>query len=318
MTVHRSVGWLGSKWLPRHKRFHFHFTPTYGSWMNLVERWFSALTTKKLQRSAHDLVAALAADIVEWVEHWNEDPKAFVWHKTADETLERLGRYCAAVTTLNSMAKQPDRTLAVGRERLEFIDGDVPLPPYPEWARSDEALASVALLMRGMHGASTAIDLTAGPWSEEMADPHGGPVLCHNDVCLENVVFRNGRAIALLDFDFAAPGRRVFDVASFARMCVPVDDETNASRLGWPAQDLPSRLRLVADAYGLEAVDRLDLLEILGRAIETGGEFVRRRVEAGAPGFVKMWEEMGGAERFDRRRRWWSGERPNFEAAIQQ
>ena len=59
----------------------------------------SALTTKKLQRSAHDSVGALAADIVEWVEHWNEDPKAFVWHKTADEILERLGRFCAAVTT---------------------------------------------------------------------------------------------------------------------------------------------------------------------------------------------------------------------------
>ena len=67
--------------------------------MKLVERWFSALTTKKLQRSAHDSVAALAADIVEWVEHCNEDPTAFVWHKTADEILERLGRYCAAVTT---------------------------------------------------------------------------------------------------------------------------------------------------------------------------------------------------------------------------
>ena len=44
------------KWLLRHRRFHFHFTPTYGSWMNLVERWFSALTTKKLQRSAHNNV----------------------------------------------------------------------------------------------------------------------------------------------------------------------------------------------------------------------------------------------------------------------
>jgi len=87
------------KWLLRHKRFHFHFTPTYGSWMNLVERWFSALTTKKLQRSTHDSVKALAADIVEWVDHWNEDPKPFVWHKTADEILDRLGRYCAAAAT---------------------------------------------------------------------------------------------------------------------------------------------------------------------------------------------------------------------------
>jgi len=65
--------------------------------MNLVERWFSALTAKKLQRSVHDSVSALAADIVEWVDHWNEDPEPFVWHKTADEIVERLGRYCADV-----------------------------------------------------------------------------------------------------------------------------------------------------------------------------------------------------------------------------
>jgi transposase len=85
------------QWLLRHKRFHFHFTPTYGSWMNLVERWFSALTTKKLQRSAHRSVKALAADIRAWVETWNEDPKPFIWHKSADEILQRLAGYCAAV-----------------------------------------------------------------------------------------------------------------------------------------------------------------------------------------------------------------------------
>ena len=84
-------------WLLRHKRFHFHFTPTYGSWMNLVERWFSALTTKKLQRSAHRSVKALAADIRDWVETWNEDPKPFVWHKTAEEILDRLAGYCTAI-----------------------------------------------------------------------------------------------------------------------------------------------------------------------------------------------------------------------------
>ena len=50
-----------------------------------------------------------------------------------------------------------------------------------------------------------------------MADPDGGSVMCHNDVCLENVVFRDGRAVTLLDFDFAAPGRRSFDLAAFAR-----------------------------------------------------------------------------------------------------
>jgi transposase len=85
------------KWLLRHRRFHFHFTPTYGSWMNLVERWFSALTTKLLQRSAHANVTALAADIETWVQHWNDNPKPFVWHRTADEILDRLAKYCATV-----------------------------------------------------------------------------------------------------------------------------------------------------------------------------------------------------------------------------
>lgn len=84
-------------WLLRHRRFHFHFTPTYGSWMNMVERWFSALTTKKLQRSAHRSVKELAADIEAWVANWNENPTPYVWHKTAEQILERIASYCAAV-----------------------------------------------------------------------------------------------------------------------------------------------------------------------------------------------------------------------------
>lgn len=88
---------LVHRWMLRHKRFHFHFTPTYGSWMNMVERWFSALTTKKLQRSAHRNVKELADDIKAWAAAWNEDPKPFVWTKTAEEILERLARYCAQI-----------------------------------------------------------------------------------------------------------------------------------------------------------------------------------------------------------------------------
>lgn len=99
LSAHKAP--LVHKWLLRHRRFHLHFTPTYGSWMNLVERWFSALTTKMLQRSAHDSVADLAADITTWVDNWNDDPKPFVWTKTADQILGKLGRYCETVTTNN-------------------------------------------------------------------------------------------------------------------------------------------------------------------------------------------------------------------------
>jgi phosphotransferase family enzyme len=203
-----------------------------------------------------------------------------------------------------------------GRERLVYIDGDVPLPPYPGWAQSDAALASVATLLRRLHDAARAFDPGRWDWSQEMADPAGGSIVCHNDVCLENVVFRDGVAVGLLDFDFAAPGRPVYDLAQFARMCVPVDDETSAARLGWQPSDRPRRLRLVADAYGLDRTGRVELLGCLDAAIAAGGEFVRRRVAAGDVNFIKMWNDMGGAERFDRRRRWWGAHRDEFLVAL--
>jgi transposase len=95
LSAHKTP--LVHKWLLRHPRFHFHFTPTYGSWMNLVERWFSTLTTKKLQHSAHRSVKELADDIRAWADTWNNDPKPFTWHKTADEILQRLAHFCAQI-----------------------------------------------------------------------------------------------------------------------------------------------------------------------------------------------------------------------------
>jgi transposase len=82
------------RWLAAHPRFVLHFTPTSSSWLNLVERWFGELTTKKLRRGAHRSVRALNADIRAWIDAWNEDPKPFVWTKTADQILESIARYC--------------------------------------------------------------------------------------------------------------------------------------------------------------------------------------------------------------------------------
>ena len=141
-------------------------------------------------------------------------------------------------------------------------------------------------------------------------------MICHNDVCLENVVFRDGEAVALLDFDFAAPGRPLFDLAAFARMCVPIDDDLSASRLGFQDLDRPARLRLVADTYGLDAEERHTLVELLDGPMESGGLFVQRRVEAGDPNFIRMLDEMGGMERYERRRRWWQESRETFVRAL--
>lgn len=206
---------------------------------------------------------------------------------------------------------------ADGRERLDFIDGGVPLPPYPAWAQADSVLASLARLMRRFHEAASSFSpVPVDTWSAEMADPKGGTVVGHNDVCLENVVFRNGHAIGLLDFDFAAPGSPVYDLACMTRMCVPIDDPQSAALLGWAPADRTARLALVADHYGLDDPQRVELIDQLDGTIARGGQFVLRRVEAGEQAFVEMWESMGGMARFDRRRAWWTVARPTIVAAL--
>jgi len=86
------------RWLLRHPRFTLHFTPTYSSWLNLVERWFAELTTKWLRRGSHRSTKELVASIRTWITDWNENPRPFVWHKTSDEILESLAAYCERIS----------------------------------------------------------------------------------------------------------------------------------------------------------------------------------------------------------------------------
>jgi transposase len=79
-------------WLANHPRFHMHYTPTYSSWINQVERWFAELTRQLIERGDHRSVHALERDIRTWVTAWNENPKPFVWTKTAEQILESLTR----------------------------------------------------------------------------------------------------------------------------------------------------------------------------------------------------------------------------------
>ncbi|MCU1653870.1 MAG: putative transposase [Pseudonocardia sp.] len=82
-----------ARWLDAHPRFHMHFTPTYSSWLNQVERWFALLTDKQLRRGVHKNLQALERDIRTWITQWNDNPRPFAWTKTADEILERLAAY---------------------------------------------------------------------------------------------------------------------------------------------------------------------------------------------------------------------------------
>jgi transposase len=82
------------RWLTAHPRFVVHFTPTSASWLNLVERWFAELTTKKLRRGTHTSVRQLNADIRAWIDTWNDNPRPYIWTKTADQILASIGNYC--------------------------------------------------------------------------------------------------------------------------------------------------------------------------------------------------------------------------------
>jgi transposase len=85
-------------WLARHPRFCLHFTPTGSSWINQVERWFGYLTAQRIRRGVHKSVQALEADIRDWIERWNQNPRPFRWNKTADQILDSLARYLARIS----------------------------------------------------------------------------------------------------------------------------------------------------------------------------------------------------------------------------
>ncbi len=85
-------------WFARHPRFHVHFTPTSASWLNLVERFFALLTTRQIKRSAHRSTRELEQAIRSYLDIYNEDPKPFIWTKTADEILASLARFCGRIS----------------------------------------------------------------------------------------------------------------------------------------------------------------------------------------------------------------------------
>lgn len=204
-----------------------------------------------------------------------------------------------------------------GREVLRFVPGDVPIPPLPSWSLEDGALASAARLLRRFHDAARDFNATSHAWSDAMADPRGGSLICHTDVCPENVVFRGNEAVALLDFDFASPGRAVYDVVSIMSMWAPLRP-AGMRRPEMRDLDAATRVRIVADAYGLTETERAQVPDVLQD--RWGTRFLERRVEAGDPAFVEVWEAQGGAEGNARAtaelQTWFSAFRPTLVSVL--
>ena len=174
-----------------------------------------------------------------------------------------------------------------GREVLTYVPGDVPVEdPPPAWATSDEAIVSVALLMRELHDATAGfVPPEDATWAWPPPPHRRGEVIGHNDACRENVVFRDGRAVAFVDFDFAGPATRAWDVAGLVRHFA----------LGFP--DVQRRFDLLLATYPVD-----DLKATVLDRLAWGLDMVTRRAAAGEAGFVRQVEN-GVAERNAARRR---------------
>ena len=204
-----------------------------------------------------------------------------------------------------------------GRERLKFIEGQVPHSPYPPWTFSDQALTSTAVLLRRLHDTTASyVPPPGATWNPEQADPEGGDVICHDDFRPDNVVFRDGRAFALLDFDFAAPGRRAFDVAGFTIGFLPCEAPQDAARLaGRDRPDACARFRLLADSYGA-LVDWTEVIEIVAQRIDRELAFLEADGGVSDVELVARGGHKGYVERARRRREWFGQNRDRLLDAL--
>jgi hypothetical protein len=200
-----------------------------------------------------------------------------------------------------------------GREILSYIPGEAAIEPYQEWALTDEALVSVAELLRRYHDAAVSFDAAGRTWPEFVPAEFREGLVSHNDPNLDNVIFSGGVAVGLIDFDLAGPGSAVWDVACAARLWAPLRDERDApERLRGRSLD---RLRIFIDAYGLASRDRSRVVDAAIDTHERCYRVVRAAVDGGHETFGRMWQQ-GGQARADRTRRWIASHRRQMRAAL--
>jgi hypothetical protein len=190
---------------------------------------------------------------------------------------------------------------AQGREVLSYIPGTAVIPPYPAWALTDAALVSVALLLRRYHEAVVDFGFSSHTWPPSAPEPYSGELISHNDPNLDNVVFREGRAVAFIDFDLASPGSRLWDVAAAVRLWAPLRDDVDISdaRRGRALE----RFRRMIDAYGLSQTERLNIVDAIQENHDWLYSIIRSAANHGNAGFADYWKQA--AARVDRTRHWY-------------
>jgi hypothetical protein len=200
-----------------------------------------------------------------------------------------------------------------GREVLTYVEGDVPIRPYPGWALTDDALASVGRLLRRYHEAVRSFDPSSHVWGSTVPAAWRGGLVSHNDPNLDNVVFRDGQAVALIDFDLASPGSSLWDLAIAARLWVPLRDPVDVPpELGHRMRE---RVTVLADAYGLPRADRPALVTAARATHDWCYDVMRAGAERGQPGYVQVWT-AGKRAHVERGRSWFAAHGEELAALV--
>jgi hypothetical protein len=201
-------------------------------------------------------------------------------------------------------APRPLGTDAVGRDILSWLDGDVGIPPFPDWIADEELLVSVAQLQRSLHMAAGGfVEPPDAVWDRaNLPEPTADAIVCHNDLCVENVVVRHGRAVGFIDFDFAAPSDPLLDIAIACRHWVPFKDSCDITdaRAG---RNLVGRFGRFCDAHDLTASQRALVVDHAGDFLDRAMVSMKARADAGQPMYIAAWE--GGYPEQNRRSRSW-------------
>ena len=200
-----------------------------------------------------------------------------------------------------------------GREVLTYVPGTTVLAPYPEWGLTDEALVSVAELLRDYHHAVAGFATSPHAWPPSPPDAFVDGIASHNDPNLDNVVFRDGRAVALIDFDLAGPGSRAWDVACAARLWAPLRSDVDIAdaRRGRGLD----RFRLFVDSYGMDEAERVRVAQGVGANHRWFGELISGSAAAGHTAFANYLRSVP-RERFERTARWFDDNEAALRAAL--
>ena len=191
-----------------------------------------------------------------------------------------------------------------GREILTFVEGSVGMPPFDPWVADEAVLLGVARLQRALHLAAEGFVPPRDAVWDRPNLPHttANALVCHNDLCVENVVVRDGHVVAFIDFDFAAPSDPLLDIAIAARHWIPVRDpaDIEPSRAGL---DQVGRFRAFCAAHELDHGQREGVVAHLGPFLDRALAAMRSRADSGLEAYIRVWE--AGYEGQNRRSRAW-------------